>query len=125
MAAPDPTMIATAFNEAINHRDIDGLSVLMPADHVFVDSAGESTVGRPAALKAWRSFFAQFPDYRNHFSELALDGDQVSIAGYSTCSHEALAGPALWSAIIADGRVSEWRVHSDTPENRKMLGLAG
>ena len=100
-----------------------GLSRLMSDDHVFADSQGERLVGKAAALDAWRSFIAQFPDYRNHFTEMTSDGNRVSIVGHSSCAYEALAGPALWSAIVVGEHVVEWRVRSDTPQNREMLGL--
>jgi hypothetical protein len=35
-----------------------------------------------------------------------------------------LDGPALWSAGIEAGRITEWRVRLDTPGNRKLLALA-
>jgi len=47
----------------------------------------------------------------------------VAIAGYSTCSYGPLDRPALWSARVRDGLVSEWRVVGDTPENRGKIGL--
>ena len=57
------------------------------------------------------------------FTRVQAEGDSVSIAGYSVCSYEPLDGPALWSARVRDGLVSEWRVHKDTPENRESLKL--
>ncbi len=51
------------------------------------------------------------------------EGNFVAIAGYSTCSYGPLDRPALWSARVRDGLVSEWRVYEDTPENRGKIGL--
>lgn len=45
------------------------------------------------------------------------------MVGHSECSEEILDGPALWTAVIKDGRVQEWRVYDDTEENRKKLGM--
>ena len=36
----------------------------------------------------------------------------------------ALDGPAIWTARIEDGKVSEWRLYEDTPANRARLGIA-
>lgn len=120
---PDSQKLVTKFNEAINRRDVAALADLMSTDHTFIDSQGDRVVGERAALEAWQSFFVQYPDYRNHFISMYLDGNRVAVAGYSSCSNKALSGPTLWSAITADGQVSEWRVYEDNPENREMLGL--
>lgn len=47
----------------------------------------------------------------------------VVVVGYSECADPALSGPALWTVIIRDGMVAEWRVHEDTPEARASLGI--
>ncbi len=57
------------------------------------------------------------------FTRVQAEGDFVAIAVYSTCSYEPLDGPALWSARVRDGLVSEWRVYEDTLENRRKIGL--
>ncbi len=115
--------IANAFNDCITARDLDGLVALMTDDHAFVDSAGGTISGKVAAREAWRGFFAAFPDYRNHFDRVEVRGELVAIAGRSTCSVTALAGPALWSARISGDRIAEWRVYDDVPETRSALGL--
>jgi hypothetical protein len=71
----------------------------------------------------WRGFFAAFPDYRNIFDQLEVEGDRVIVVGRSTCSDGRLDGPALWTAKVRDGRLAEWRVYSDTPTNRHTLGV--
>jgi ketosteroid isomerase-like protein len=114
---------AIAFNDAINARSIDDLERLMTADHRFIDSEGASIDGRVASLDAWDDFFEAFPDYRNHFDLVISIDNQVMIAGSSTCEDERLSGPALWSALVVEGRVAEWRVHDDTPDTRAGLGF--
>ncbi|MGM0374597.1 MAG: hypothetical protein ACQEQQ_09300, partial [Chloroflexota bacterium] len=75
-------------------------------------------------LSAWKDFFAAYPDYRNLFQRLEKRGDTVLIVGYSTSSNEpALDGPALWTAKIRGGLVTEWRVYEDTEDNRMQLGF--
>lgn len=53
-----------------------------------------------------------------------VTGDLVVMVGSSHCSEKALDGPALWSAKVREGKVSEWRVYDDTPRNRERLGIA-
>jgi len=117
----DPTAVVVRFNEHINARDLAALGDLMTDDHTFVDTAGGSLTGKAACLAAWRGFFEGFPDYRNVFTTLTAHGDVVAIAGRSECAEPTLAGPALWTATIRDGRVAQWRVHEDTPEARRRL----
>jgi ketosteroid isomerase-like protein len=116
--------VALRFNDAINRRDVESLVALMTDDHRFVDTAGASFEGRDAARDIWRQFFDGFPDYRNHFETVAEKDGAVVIAGRSSCSDQRLEGPALWSATIRDGKVSEWRVYEDTAERRAALGIA-
>lgn len=118
------TEIIVQFNECINARDINGLASLMSEDHAFIDSENSIVRGKAASLDAWRGFFAQFPDYRNHFKRFISGMGQVTVVGHSTCSEPALDGPALWKATVKDGKVTEWRVYEDTPENRATLGIA-
>jgi len=107
--------VVLAFNAAINRRDLPGLGRLMADDHRFIDTAGAQTAGKPACLEAWRGFFESFPDYRNVFDNLrSRSGGTVEVHGRSECSVAALAGPARWRAVVADGLVVEWRVFDAT-----------
>lgn len=108
---------------SINARDVAGLAALMTDDHRFVNTAGGAVEGRSACLDAWRTFFDAFPDYRNEFDEVASQGHRVVARGRSHCSTPELDGPALWHAHVAQGLIREWRVHDDTPANRRALGL--
>jgi hypothetical protein len=74
---------------------------------------------RPSsARRAWPGFIAAFPDYRNVFVTMTADeaDELATIAGRSECSVPALAGPALWTAMVPDGLVAAWRVYQDTPQ---------
>ena len=74
-------------------------------------------------LRAWRSFFEAFPDYRNAWTEVLPNGDAVFALGRSICATEPeLDGHAIWTARVRDNQVSIWRVCQDTPENRTLLG---
>ena len=116
----DVMIVVLRFNERINSRDLKGLVEMMTEDHFFVDSEGDRDDDME---EGWRGFFSSYPDYRNVFTRVQAEGDSVAIAGHSTCSYEPLNGPALWSARVRDGLVSEWRVQKDIPENRELLGL--
>jgi ketosteroid isomerase-like protein len=119
----DPTAVAARFNDSINRRDVDGLANLMSDDHRFVDTEANVVSGKQACLDAWRGFFDLFPDYRNVFTSLTANDDVVSIVGYSECADPSLAGPALWTARVRGETVTEWRVHTDTPDTRAKLGI--
>jgi len=123
MSERDPKLIVLLFNECINKQDIEGLSELMTEDHVFIDSSDDVHSGKDLMVKGWVDFFNQYPDYQNHFTRIESRGALVLLLGYSTCSHDPLDGPAIWTAKIVNDRVAEWRVYLDTIENRKKLAL--
>jgi ketosteroid isomerase-like protein len=107
----DAVPVVLAFNEAINGRDLDALAELMTESHRFIDSAGATVDGKSACVEAWRGFFETFPDYRNHFDDLADVGNGVVVVrGRSECSFPPLDGPAEWRVVIADARVEVWQV---------------
>jgi ketosteroid isomerase-like protein len=115
---------AIAFNEAINRRDLDTLRQLMTDDHAFIDSEGTVLAGKTEVLNAWEGFFAAFPDYRNDWSKVMTSEASVVAIGRSFCTTEpALAGPAIWTARTAGGKLSEWCVLEDTPVSRSRLGI--
>lgn len=116
-----PKEIVFRFNDSINLRDIDGLADLMSDDHTFIDSEGGVVSGKHACLQAWQGFFDSFPDYRNVFASVAATDDLVTIVGHSMCSEPSLAGPAIWTALIRNEKVTQWRVYTDSPENRARL----
>ena len=115
--------VVLRFNDCINARDIAGLSRIMTDDHVFIDAADNRLFGKPGCLRAWRGFFAAFPDYRNHFAQFVANEGLVVVTGRSSCSDQRLDGPALWTARVRGDRVSEWRVFDDNASNRHVLGL--
>jgi ketosteroid isomerase-like protein len=123
MKTPSSQLLVERFNACINAADLNGLSLLMTDDHIFIDTAGSRIAGRMAVTSAWGSFFAAFSDYRNEFQNLKSAGEVVVVTGRSVCSDARLNGPALWRARVRDGKISEWQVYKDTPENRAQLGV--
>jgi hypothetical protein len=62
------------------------------------------------------AFNAAIPDHRNVFDDLRGDSTGVVVVrGRSECSTPELDGPARWRAVVADGRIVEWRVEDDQP----------
>jgi ketosteroid isomerase-like protein len=123
MIIKNPIEIVLQFNDYINSRDVKGLRSLMTDDHTFIDTSNNSFSGKEKVLEAWREFFVQFPDYQNTFEHIESKDDLVLITGYLTSSNKQLDGPAIWIAKVMAGRVKEWRVYEDTPENRKLLNI--
>ncbi len=123
MSNVDPKLVVLQFNQCINNRDLDGLARLMTEDHTLIDSSDEVHSGKELMEAGWREFFISYPDYCNHFLMLESRENLVLIIGHSTCSHDALDGPALWTARVEGGLVAEWRVYLDTAETRKLLRL--
>jgi len=112
------------FNNYINNLDLEGLSSLMTDDHTFIDSENDALKGKEMMTEGWRTFFDSYPDYRNIFERVEMKDGMVVIIGYSICPNESLLdGPAVWSAKVRDGKLSEWRVYLDSPENRSILGI--
>jgi ketosteroid isomerase-like protein len=123
MSDKDPKLVVLQFNECINNRDLQGLSELMTEDHVFIDSSDDIHRGKEFMIKGWNDFFNKYPDYQNHFSTLESRDKLVIIVGHSTCSFKPLDGPALWTAMVDNDLVAEWRVYLDTVENRNKLNI--
>jgi len=116
--------VALQFNEAITNRDIDMLATLMTDDHAFIDSANTEFRGKDKALQAWRGFFEAFPAYKNVFDRVETKADTVVMLGHSICpNNKELDGSAIWTAKVNGGKLAEWRVYEDTPENKKHLGI--
>ena len=123
MNSHGPKHIALRFNECISNQDLEGLTLLLPEDHVFVD--GEGTVHGPkeAMVRAWKEFFALYPDYRNVFVEVRGEGDLVVMLGHAHWSREKPYDPAIWTATIVGDRIREWHIYPDTEENRRRFGF--
>jgi ketosteroid isomerase-like protein len=118
-----PAEVALRFNDCINNRDLQGLAALMTNDHTFIDSVDNAVRGKDKVVEAWKGFFDTFPDYQNIFEQVESRNGIVAILGRSICSEPQLNGPALWTATVRGEHVVEWRVYSNTPENRQALQI--
>lgn len=122
----DTEATVVQFNALINAGDVDGLAALMTEDHSFVDTGEHAVQGLAACREAWVGFFEAFPTYRNEFASVKERNGLVVMTGRSVCTdHVDLDGPAIWTARVVGGLVSEWRVYEDTPQVRRQLGVPG
>lgn len=119
----DPKLTALLFNECINARDLEGLAALMADDHAFVDRDDGRHAGKDHMTRGWKSFFAEFPEYRNTFSRIESVDDRVVVRGYAEWTAGGERDHVIWTATIRDDLVAEWRVLEDTEANRERLGL--
>ncbi len=123
MSKRDPKLIALLFNECINNQDLEGLARLMHDEHAFVDRDGGVHQPKQAMIDSWREFFKLFPDYKNTFTRVESASDIVVILGYAYWSVHNPCDRVIWRAVIIDDLIREWRIYSDTPEDRKLFHL--
>jgi ketosteroid isomerase-like protein len=118
----NPADVVHRFLQLINQRNPDKLAELMAEGHVFVDSLGNSVIGRDQAREAWRGFYAFCPNFSVSHHAMIVNGNQVAVFGEADGTI-AVAGvllaqnawriPAAWHAIVENGLVAQWRVYAD------------
>ena len=123
MNTRDPKLTALLFNECINARDLEGLAALMTEDHAFVDRSDDRHEGKDYMSKGWKSFFDEFPKYRNTFLQIQSVDDLVVVVGYAEWTAGGQRDHVIWTATIRDDLVAEWRVLEDTEANRGLFSL--
>ena len=128
-----PSEIAQEFINAINAHDADGLAKLMSSDHVFVDSLGNKAPA--SAMRAgWQAYFAMVPDYWIKVHQIVSKGNVIFLCGGAGGTFVPKGGmrkpenrwetPAVWRALIKEGRVAEWRVYCDNEPIREKMRAA-
>lgn len=125
-----PTESALRFVAAINAHDVDALLGLMPDDHRFIDSLGNTLSGRESLRSAWKGYFAMVPDYALTVTETLERLSVVALFGTARGSY-AVGGkivpsshwetPAAWRAVLSERRVAEWRVYADNEPVRDIM----
>lgn len=123
MSSRKSISIVVAFNDYINNQNIIGLSSLMTEDHTFIDRYGESHGPKSFMINGWKEFFESFPKYRNTFEKIAVIDNLVTVRGFAYWSEEMQYDPVIWTAVIDDNLISEWRVYEDSPEIRNKFKL--
>jgi len=104
-----------AFAAAISRQDVEALTALMTADHVFIDSWGQRTEGATPMGAGWHSYFAMCPDYWIRADHIVAEDSVVLAVGEAGGTIDAISWqiPAAWKAVVRDGKVAEWRVFAD------------
>ena len=116
------TKIVLNFIGAINCADIDKMVDLMAADHIFIDSQENKTVGKDNMRQAWTGYFSLFPDYKIEVNEILENDSLICILGYASGTFMNLKNsdnsnywriPAAWTAIIRNNQILQWQVYAD------------
>ena len=128
------TEIAQKFVKAINAHDTDGLAKLMSSDHVFIDSLG-NRFPASAMRSGWQEYFTMVPDYWIRVDQIVPAGNVIILCGKAGGTFVPKGGmmkrenkwetPAVWRALVKQGRVAEWRVYCDNePIRERMRAIA-
>lgn len=124
-----PEDVVELFVEAVNSRNIDGLSEMMTDDHVYIDSDGTEYPGRRKMLKRWVDYFTIVPDYRIEVREKFVRDDTVVLLGIAegTFARDGAlfpenhwSVPAAWRAVVDNERVSVWQLYVN-PEPMRII----
>src|SRR5580698_5291912 len=118
-----PAEILKRWLAAINGHDVPGLTALMAANFVFVDSLANRVVGAAHMENGWRGYFAMCPDYWIRADHAMAEGETMLVAGEAggTINGESWRTPAAWKAVIRDGSVVEWQVFADNKPVYEIL----
>jgi SnoaL-like protein len=132
--AVNPTDVVRAFVTRINAHDNDGLRALMPPQHAFIDSLG-NTFPYAKARDGWRQYFTMVPDYWIRVDQMVSQGEVVIVFGRAGGTFVPPGGeirpqnrwetPAAWRAIVGDGKIIEWRVYCDNEPIREKMRAVG
>lgn len=123
-------LVAGAFVQAINQRDVEEIVKLMTEDHVFIDALGARTQGRVKMKAGWEGYFRMVPDYILTVEETFADGAVVVMLGTAQgtyCTGGALqpenrwVTPAAWRAVVRGAQIAEWRVFADNEPIRQIM----
>lgn len=123
--------VAFRFVECINRQDLDALTGLMSANHKFVDLSGSVEKGQERMREGWAEYFRLCPAYMIHVGQVYQVGDSIVLVGRTTGSHlglprlEEFRDPVIWTARVADGLVTEWRLYPVAPDVLAALGASG
>jgi hypothetical protein len=127
---PEISQIANELVRSINAHNVEDIVALMSSDHVFIDSLGNRST-RPAIDAGWRQYFAIVPDYWIKVDQAITHENVVVLIGAAGGTYVPKGGrmtaankwttPAVWRALIKDGKVSEWRIYSDNEPIREKM----
>jgi ketosteroid isomerase-like protein len=118
------------FINRINRRAAGELAELMMEDHVFIDSLGQTVVGREKVRAAFAGYFRLSPDYWVSQEHIFSEGNVVAVfgsAGGTVARNGELPPenqwrtPAAWLAVAEDGLLKQWRVYADNKPVYEIL----
>ena len=124
-----PVDIGLEFVEHINRTEHQQLCDMMTDDYTFIDITGGQHGPKREMVEGWREYMRRWPHYMIHISEAYNVGDAAVMPGRTVNSHleipreEEFADPLIFVARTRDGKVYQWHLLSETPENRRELGL--
>jgi len=127
-------VIAQKFVRAINRQDTEALAELMTPDHRFIDSLGNAVKGRDKMRAGWAAYFRIVPDYTIDIEDAFCDEPVVAMMGSAQGtyapqgelkSENQWVTPAAFRALIAEGKVAEWRVYADNEPMRQLMAKSG
>jgi len=122
--------VARAFVNAINRHDLAALADFMTTEHRFIDSLGNVVEGRDKMRAAWAGYFRMVPYYSIAIDEAHGSGAVVVLLGSAQGTYSSdgqlreenrWQTPAALRAVIADGKVAEWRVYADNEPMRRLV----
>ncbi|HOO96425.1 MAG TPA: hypothetical protein PKV16_01530 [Caldisericia bacterium] len=138
----NPKDVALKYVWAINSRNPKNIVSLMTNPHEFIAINGKSDVRSPEDwIEGWEGYYKLFPDYIIYPENIHVRGDFVIILGssdgtLSEYAKQALKGkdglepkkddwqgPAIWSAKVSDGKLSQWRVYLYNAKTLEELDL--
>jgi len=125
---------AHAFAAAISRQDVNALADLMTEHHRFIDSLGNVVEGRDKMRAGWVGYFRMVADYTITIDETYGSGTVVVMLGSAQGTYapdgklaedHRWRTPAVFRAVIDNGKVAEWRVYADNEPMRKLMAARG
>ena len=119
--------VTLAYVEALNRHDMNALSDIITFDHKFVDLDGEVRRNRTSVMSGWEAFFRMSPTYGVHIWDILSADDSVLLTGRATSKDNSMTRSEefdrklLFRSKVRGGKVAEWVVMKDTPNNRRKL----
>ncbi len=109
------------FIKSINAHDVDGITVFLSDDHVFIDAQGNEYKGKERMDESWAEYFVLFPDYNITVEDVLTKENLVAVFGYASGTCRGLTAdpanfwrlPAAWKGVIANGKIKLWQVYAD------------
>lgn len=118
------------FISAINRGDFDTLSALMGPKHTFIDIEGKVEQDAERIAKGWCAYLQDNPNYHIYIRQIFILDEGIAVIGHTTGSHLNLPDSAefhnegvIWVAQVAQGKLRQWQLYSDTVKNQLLLNL--